>query len=346
MKIAIRVCNWIGDVVMNLPAIEIIRKKYPHAELVAIGRPWVADVLAFRPDLINRFIAFDDKKLHKGMGGLWRFARQLKDERFDKGFVFTKHFKGAAMMAFAGISPRAGLKTPETWLLLNRGIHFKRLPRSGRHQSLNYVDMVCEAEGLKAKDYYSSKPTMHTDEPLKEASVEKFIGQSEAPRLVVHAGAAYGTAKRWLPERYAAVCQHFVRRHPDGVVVLLGVASEKEVNEEIENALKPANVRNLCQKTSLKESLALISSAHYFISNDSGLMHAASAFERPQVAIYGPTDRHATYPLNPQSKLVFKEIECSPCFKRHCPLGHHRCMVDVPVDAVVEAWEGLAQQQR
>lgn len=328
---------------MNLPAIELIRARYPEAEIVAIGRPWVADVLSFRSDLIDRFIAYDDQGKHKGLAGLRAFAKQLKTERFDRGFVFTKHFKGAAMMALAGIKPRAGLKTPETFLLLSDGVSYKRLPKTGRHQSCNYVDVVAESEGLTATSYYTS-PRLKRDDALYEACLAKFFGTQSGPRLVVHAGAAYGTAKRWLPERYAAACRHFLQRFDNGIVVLLGVASEKEVNETIEAALPATKVRNLCQKTTLKESLSIISSASYFISNDSGLMHAAGAFGVPQVAVYGPTDRHATYPLNSKAQLVYKDIECSPCFKRHCPLGHHRCMVDVSVDQVVAAMESCFEQ--
>jgi heptosyltransferase-2 len=338
MKIAVRVCNWIGDVVMNIPALELIRKKYPDAEIVAIGRPWVADVLRFRADLVNRFLPFDDKGEHSGLGGLRKFAKTLRAEGFKKGFVFTKHFRGATAMAMAGISPRAGLKTPETWLFLNAGISFSSLPKSGRHQSRNYVDMVAAAEDCDPDSYYDP-PQLTIDDALRDRCVEQFIGEGELKRMIVHAGAAYGTAKRWLPERYAAACRHFLEQHEDGVVVLLGVASEKEVNSTIEAALPAAKVRNLCQKTSLKESLALISSAHLFLSNDSGLMHAAGAFGRPQVAIYGPTDRFATFPLNAQAELVFKDIECSPCFKRHCPLGHHRCMQDVAIEQVVTAMD-------
>jgi len=334
MKIVVRVNNWIGDVIMNIPALEALRQEYPDAEIVAIARPWVTEILQFRADLVNRCIGFDDKGEMRGISGILAISRQLRKEKFDLGVVFTKHLKGALMLALAGIPKRIGLKTPETKLFLNGGISFAALPKRGRHQSLNYMDVVRSGLNL---DGPAQKPRLEPNKVRMQSSFAKHLGGFEGPYLLVHAGAAYGTAKRWSAEGYASVIARYLATH-GGTAALLGVKSEEEVNARIEAEVDDARLVNLCGKTKLYESLDLISGADAFLSNDSGLMHAAAGFGVPQVAIFGPTDARATFPNSDKAEVVRHEVECSPCFKRHCPIGHE-CMKGVTSQAVWQALE-------
>ncbi len=336
MKIAIRVCNWIGDVVMNLPAIEFLRSQYPEAELVAIARPWVAELLGFRTDLISRVLPFDDKKA--GLSDLMAFGRTLRAERFDISVVFTKHIKGVVPPFLARIPRRVGFASTETRLFINGGMPFHRLPKSGRHQSLNYLDLVARGLALPESGELV-KPRLLPDALLGQEVQKKFLAGCPQPWLMIHAGAAYGTAKRWTAEGYGEVASGFLERH-GGTVVLLGVPSEAEVNERILRGAGAERVRNLVGATSLRESLALISLSQAFLSNDSGLMHAAAAFERAQVAIFGPTDLEATFPLNENARTLRHEVHCSPCFKRDCPFGHE-CMNGVAATEVSAALEAV-----
>ncbi len=337
-KIAVRVPNWIGDVIMALPALEQLRAAYPDAEICAVARPWVKDLLAWRNDLIDRCIDFDDKGTHRGLTGLWRFGRALAAERFDLGVVLTKHFKGAFVFTVARIPRRIGFATPETRYFLHHALPRKKLPKSGRHQSCDYTDMLATT-GLTQAATTTMAPRLHRDEArLKEAETA-FLVDLPKPWLMVHAGAAFGTAKRWGVEGYRDVCLDFIKRS-GGSVVLLGVKAEAEVNDNIATALDPAHHRNLCGATSLSQSLALIAAADRFLSNDSGLMHAAAAFAVPQVAIFGPTDIEATFPFSDKARTVYHKVDCSPCFQRHCPIGHD-CMKAVSSQAVGKALAGL-----
>lgn len=339
MKIAIRVNNWIGDVVMNIPAIEKLREAYPDAQIVAIARPWVTQLLEFRPDLIDGCIAFDDRGVHKGVGGFLRFCKQLRGEKFQLGVVFTKHLKGALMMRLAGIPKRWGLKTSETKLFLNGGVAFKTLPKGSRHQSENYLDVV--AAGLK-EPLVPLKPALKRNRVAERSVLQKFLPNLQRPLLCVHAGAAYGTAKRWSSKGYAGVITKFLNEF-SGTAVLLGVASESDVNQEIQTHVNHERLVNLCGKTSLNESLTLIGASQNFLSNDSGLMHVAGAFGVAQVAIFGPTDVSATYPHNPKASVIYHKVSCSPCFKRHCPIGHD-CMKAVSDGEVWDALQALVEK--
>lgn len=327
-KILVRTTNWIGDVVMNLPALDLLRRNYPDGEIVAVSRPWAGSLFRFRPDLIDRWVVLDDKHNFRA---LLSAAKQLRQENFTHAFAFTNHFKGALLPWLARVPVRAGFLKWETRLFLQKGLRRAGLPPSGRHQSLNYVDLLASC-GLDTGAPVT--PRLHRIPDLAEAATAKHLNAAPRPWLLVHAGAAYGTAKRWLPERYGAVAKTFLAER-GGSVVLLGVDSEREVNRTIAETA-PAAI-NLCGQTSLVDSLALIGEADAFLSNDSGLMHVAGAFGVPQVAIFGPTDPYATYPPNVLGSVVHEPVACSPCFKRHCPIGHD-CMVGVEADRV---WQRL-----
>lgn len=339
-KIAVRVPNWIGDVIMAVPALEQLRATYPDAEICAVARPWVKDLLVWRGDLIDRCIDFDDKGADRGMAGLWRFGRSLAAERFDLGVVLTKHFKGAFVFSVARLPHRIGFATPETRWFLHRALARKNLPKSGRHQSCDYTDLLAHT-GVAPAPPQPTAPRLARDETRLAEAQATFLADLPKPWLMVHAGAAFGTAKRWSVDGYRDVCLDFVKRS-GGSVVLLGVKAEAEVNDTIAAALDPAHHRNLCGATSLSQSLALIATADFFLSNDSGLMHAAAAFEVPQVAVFGPTDIAATFPFNAKARTVYHKVDCSPCFQRHCPIGHD-CMKAVSAQEVGEAVAGLAR---
>lgn len=320
-KIAIRVGNWIGDVVMSLPALEIVRAHHPEAEIVAIGRPWIADLLGFRRDLVDRCIVAEDRRLLRHPLAFWRYCGNLRSERFNWGIAFTSHLKGALALFLSRAKITAGFGTPETRLFLSSTLRRKSLPKGGRHQSQNYLDLI---DSVGFFYHESPPPTLHPDPALNAEVGARYLKDAASPLLAVHAGAAYGTAKRWLPERYAAVCRNYPRDH-GGSVVLLGVPVEAETNRTIREACGDRAVIDLCGRTSLRESIALISMANAFLSNDSGLMHVAAAFSIPQVAIFGPTDISATFPHNPHAETLYRQVPCSPCFRRHCPIGHD-CM--------------------
>ncbi|MGH9631518.1 MAG: glycosyltransferase family 9 protein, partial [Bryobacteraceae bacterium] len=142
-------------------------------------------------------------------------------------------------------------------------------------------------------------------------------------------GAAYGTAKRWLPERFAEAAAS-VGSELGADVALFGSAEERALCESIADLLRPqaGAVYNLAGRTSLREFIDLAAACLVFLTNDSGAMHIASALGVPTVAIFGATDHIATGPTGPLARIVREPVECSPCLLRECPIDH-RCMTGV-----------------
>src|SRR5260221_8166828 len=153
-----------------------------------------------------------------------------------------------------------------------------------------------------------------------------------ATRIAIGAGASYGSAKCWLPKRFADFVNR-LRLQTDADVILFGTAAEQKVSDAIAAGIKGPSI-SLVGKTSIADLPALLSQCHLFLGNDSGAMHVAAAVGLPVVAIFGPTDPNGTAPVTPRITIVQQKPYCSPCFLRRCPT-HHRCMTAV-TPALVE----------
>jgi heptosyltransferase-2 len=161
----------------------------------------------------------------------------------------------------------------------------------------------------------------------------RFIGISPS--------AAYGTAKQWLPERFRELIKRIINEMTDTEILLFGSAKEREKIARITAPIEPGKdrVHNLAGRLSLRESIAAISICDVFVSNDSGLMHTASALRVPVAAVFGPTQPHKTAPPDEKDKKVkvlYHRVRCAPCLYRDCPTDH-ACMKAVSVDEVWEA---------
>jgi len=183
-----------------------------------------------------------------------------------------------------------------------------------------------------------ANPKLTIGEALRGAALLKLRLTLDQPVAVFCPGAEYGPAKRWPAAYYADIAQRLRQR--GYAVWLVGSAKDRHAAEEI-NQLAGAQCINLCGSTDLGDALALLSSARLVISNDSGLMHLAAALDRPMLALFGSSSPQFTPPLSVHAHVVKIDIECSPCFKRECPLGHFNCMMQLTPDMV---WEKLIEK--
>ena len=175
-----------------------------------------------------------------------------------------------------------------------------------------------------------------------EVAEQKLIGEGvrssssdeRTLRVAIGAGASYGSAKCWLPERFAEVANRLMSES-DAEIILFGTAGETAVSNAIIAGMRQKPI-DLTGKTAISELPALLSRCQLFIGNDSGAMHVASAVGLPVVAIFGPTDPFGTAPVTPKCTIVQEKPYCSPCFLRRCPTDH-RCMTSVSADIVSAA---------
>ena len=153
-------------------------------------------------------------------------------------------------------------------------------------------------------------------------------------RIAIGAGASYGSAKCWPPDRFAELANR-LQTQTQADVILFGTSGEAAVSAAIAAGMKHPPI-DFTGKTAIHDLPALLSQCHLFIGNDSGAMHVAAAVGLPVVAVFGPTDPFGTAPVTPRCSIVQEKTYCSPCFLRRCPTDH-RCMTRVTPEAVEAA---------
>jgi len=193
-----------------------------------------------------------------------------------------------------------------------------------------FVALVFVKEAALAPEI--TPPLLQLDDAVLQAARAKFLA-NERPVLALCPGAEYGEAKRWPAAYFAEVATAMIKQ--GWQVVLFGSAKDQVITQVIQAQVDSECCADLAGKTSIEEVIALLALADRVVSNDSGLMHVAAAVDTPVVAIYGSSDPTYTPPLSDNAQIISLGLECSPCFKRECPLGHLDCLTKIPPAQVV-----------
>jgi heptosyltransferase-2 len=339
----VRGTNWIGDSVMSMPAIQRLREMNPHG-YIAMFCPLKLQELWRHNPFLNRVIPFD-QRINLDL---------VRDEKVDVALVLPNSFRSAWECWRAGIPMRVGFAGHLRRALLTHVVkepdgdkpRYKKLTVAGksftvktfssvRHQAYRYLDLIAalggNAQFVEPKIYLA----FHELPPIS-----KYFRDDGRQILGLNAGAEYGPAKRWMPERFAEVAKR-VAQQTDCRWVLFGGPGEIEVASNIEAAFRDGNTRensvvNLAGKTTLLELCQLIKNCRVFLTNDTGPMHLAAALGTRVVSVWGSTSPELTGPLCDHAVVIQHKVECNPCFLRQCPIDF-RCMDRVSVDEVTDA---------
>lgn len=337
-RILVRAVNWVGDAVMTTPAIGAVREHFPQAEITLLANPLVSQLFSPHP-WVDRLITFDRNGAHRGFTGRFRLAAQLRKEAFDAAIILPNSFDSALIPWLAGIPVRLGKSSDGRGLLLTgRYRPDERTPIC--HEVEYYLGLLGHfgITGQAAAPFLSTTPA---EDGEAAALLDRHGIRADDFLLGINPGAAFGSAKRWYPDRFADVARQ-LSRLKKARVVIFGGPGETDIAAEIEQHLGGVCL-NLAGTTTVRGLMALIRKCSLFVTNDSGPMHIAAAFGVPLVAIFGSTDHATTSPYTERAVVVRKDIECAPCKLRECPIDH-RCMKAVTADDVVSAAEQLLEK--
>ena len=328
--------NWLGDAVMALPALADIRRAHAQARLIVAARPSVAPLYSMVPgvdatmETVWRGSVTDRRRLQED-------AQQILAEQIERAILFPNSFASAWVVHRARVKDRWGYAADLRRLLLTRAV---RRPRGSRHQGAYYQHLVREL-GIPTGPL---EPVLRVPgSAVEEArSLLRTRGWEESrPMLVVAPGAAYGTAKRWLPRHFAALISRAIRE--TGVhVVLVGAPKDAESARLVLDSTGGAErggVSDLTGATTLQTLAGVLSLAAVCVSNDSGAMHLAGAVGTPLAALFGPTREKETAPLTRhggRSDVLINHVWCRPCMLRECPFDH-QCMTGLKPERVFES---------
>jgi len=328
VRILVRATNWVGDAVMSLPALRALRQRFPQARISILAKPWVADLYRREP-FCDDLIPYAART----MGDKWAAARALRPLQFDTAILLQNAFEAAAIASLAGIPERIGYARDGRGFLLTRAIPVPKPGEIPRHESFYYLEMLRRAGILDALPQ-NDAIRLEGAPAARSAGLDRFRQLGLGDTVIgVSPGAAYGTAKRWLPERFAESANR-VASELGAAVAIFGSKDERALCESVAASIT-TRVKNFAGETSLAEFIDLAAACRVYLTNDSGAMHIASALGVPTVAVFGSTDDQTTGPTGPLARVVREPVECSPCLKRECPIDH-RCMTRVSAARVAE----------
>jgi heptosyltransferase II len=332
-KILIIGPSWVGDMVMAQGLFKALKRRYPNSIIDVLAPAWSAPLTARMPE-INESIPLP--LLHGELGLRKRFnlAKSVKARGYQRCYVLPNSFKSALIPFAAKIKVRTGWRGEWRYGLLNdiRVLDKKRYPLMIQRYIALSVDKNETNQPLLI-------PSLQVESAgVKQALTKYGLAENKQPILVLCPGAEFGPSKRWPENYYGALAKYYLAHNWQ--VWILGSPKDSEVAQQIQMA-NDESCQDLTGKTSLGETIDLMSQANLVVSNDSGLMHIAAALERPLVALYGSTSPQFTPPLVEKVEILQESLPCSPCFKRTCPLQHHQCMQQLSVDKVIEAAQRL-----
>ena len=340
----IRGPNWVGDSVMVIPALREIRKVFPTTIITALVLPWVRDIYKISP-WVDEVLIYDRDGKHAGISRRLRLVRTIAKRKFDAALLLQNAFEAALLARLARIPIRAGYKRDGRGWLLTHGVLVDQ-SITKLHQIFYYWDLVDQLfrkkrigleiskNPVKIQKIYNNSLPLKNDLLKTGHQILHNEGISFNGKLVgINPGASFGSAKRWLTNRYAEVLDRLIKEQ-NAEIVIFGSSSELTIANEICQFMKYRPVI-LSGRTSLSHLMALISFCQLLITNDSGPMHLASALQVPTLALFGSTNEITTGPLNPLSVVLNKKVECSPCLLRECPIDHH-CMTEITIEEVYQ----------
>lgn len=337
-RIIVRMPNWVGDAVMATPILADLRHHWPEAKITAFCQGQIANLIHKDPH-VDEVLGFK-----KPSGWIHRIHQEeilkpLRQGHYDLGLLLTNSLSSAWLFWRGEVLNRVGYATHWRSPLLNLAVP---LPATLKDQHLVVTyKMLLNPLGIPLSQIEPALYVSSQEEKAIHDWLAKYdIFQKQNIIIGINPGAAYGSAKCWLPERFKEVTQRLLQ-NPKVAILYFGDKAGESLVQDICQEM-PARVVNLAGKTSLRELMAFIKTCHLFLTNDSGPMHMASALGTPLLALFGSTSDRTTGPYK-EGKVIHKHVACSPCYRRECPIDF-RCMRQIEVDEVYQELQRLLSQ--
>ncbi len=327
--------NWVGDHAMAFPFYAALREVLPNAQIVLVGRSWIADLA---PDKFGSIIAFNGKELTPDD------LKRLRATDFALGFTLSPSFRSALLLRRVGVKKRYGFSSDMRDLLLTREANkFRRQPYNRHeHRALAYLRLLNPLlpAGMIAEDLWEKHRSVKLSAQPFETVGRKFGLRAKTRRVVICPGST-AASKKYPVGHIMRMIETIAESKPAVEFLLLGAKIDQAECDAITSYFsdKKIQLRSLCAQTSLREAHTIIANSPVVVANDSGLAHITSLTESALVTFNGMGRREETSPLTRRKTFFDLRLDCSPCFAKTCPRKDKplACLTGIAPDAVAEA---------
>lgn len=302
---------------------KVLKARQPECAIDVLAPEWSLPVVTRMPEVRSGVLSETDHGEIQ-LATRRRIAARLRN-RYDRAIVIPRSFKAALVPWFARVPVRTGFRGESRFFLINDVRPFDR-------QILDQTVKRIVALGLDAGESLPRElptPSLRISTDNQARALDALGLNLERPVIAMMPGAEYGPAKRWSVEKFAELA---ARLNAAGYAIwILGSDKDAVAGGRIADGSKAVN---LCGRTSLEDVIDLLAVCDQAVTNDSGLMHIASAVGIRVNVIYGSSSSKITPPLTKSNEIHEIDLDCKPCFARECPLGHFRCLADISVESV------------
>ncbi|MGB5621647.1 MAG: lipopolysaccharide heptosyltransferase II [Gammaproteobacteria bacterium] len=320
---------WVGDMVMSQSLLMTLAAQHPETTIDVLAPAWSAPLLRRMPQVQDTIeMPLGHGELHFRLRR--RLGRSLVDRGYRQAIVLPRSLKSALVPFFAGATKRTGYLGEMRYGLLNdiRPLDKTRLSKTVQR----YVALGLAGDAAQPPPI--PEPRLDIDSANQQRQLDALGLDTDTPIVALMPGAEYGPAKCWPLPYYGQVAAALAAEGHQ--VWILGSRQEVAAGDSI--VWESGGVaKNLCGRTRLVDAVDLLALASVAVTNDSGLMHVAAAVGCHVIAIYGSSTPDYTPPLTERKTVLFRHLECSPCFERTCPLGHLRCLREIGPEQVLDA---------
>jgi heptosyltransferase-2 len=360
---------FLGDLILTLPLLQQLKKSFPFAEIDVLVLKGLENVLHNNPN-ISTIITYDKIGDEKGLGGIFKIAKRLKNKKYDVAFILPGSFKTAISVFLSQTPRRIGTNHSTGLLLFKDKIKYpEELSESpggwrtlvienfwkifgGRNSIVSklYTDVVGINPDLHAVDRHLQllEPmNLILDEripklfpnTIDENIIDEYLKGTKSNEIICIAPGSVWKTKRWPEQKYIELIKKLIELKYS--VLLIGGNADKIICSNIESSVNSSRLLNLCGKLSILQSTAVIMRSQVLVTNDTAPLHIASAVKTPCVALFGPTVQEFGFtPIGNRYIIVEKNLSCRPCTPHggnHCPIWTHDCMEMISVEEVIEA---------
>ena len=332
-KILILGPAWVGDMVLAQSLFKTLKANQPDCVIDVAAPAWTLPLLERMPEVSGK-IALPFKHGELAFFERIKFGRTLKNKGYTQAIILTNSFKSALLPFAAGIKKRTGFLGEMRVGLINdiRPLDKIKLKKTVER----FVSLGLKKDQNLPENIPS--PQLNSDPEAAWLLAYSLGVKQDKSKILGHKilglcpGAEYGEAKRWPADYYAEVANEALKN--GWQVLLFGSDKDVAVTSQI-NQLTQNKCVDLGGKTKLGEAIDLMALCDTVISNDSGLMHIAAALNKKLIAIFGSSDPSHTPPMSAKAVIEYLGLECSPCFKRTCPLGHLNCLRLISANKII-----------